>query len=111
MAPQQGAPSTKLPALAIQLREPLAGETGGGGIAKTLYDLVERRARLAPVLQLVIAVADLEQRIRNLAGLRILLDHGPEIAQRVRILFGDVVRFTEPVLRVVGQRAVRERRQ
>jgi hypothetical protein len=60
------------------------------------------------LLQLVLAIADLEQRVGKLARLRILVDHALKGAEcrRERILV-HVVGLAQPVLGIVGELAVR----
>src|SRR5688572_27910088 len=73
--------------LALHLRQALTGESGGGLIRVLLNDLVQCSARLRPILQLIVAIADLEQRIRHLARRRTLIDDGTEAFQRIAVFF------------------------
>src|SRR5690606_39875193 len=75
----------------VHLGEPLARQPRRRSVAETLHDLAQRRARLGPVLQLIVAISNLEQRIRRLARIGVLLQYGAEVAQGFRVLAGDVM--------------------
>src|SRR5690606_18516397 len=72
---------------------------------------LERGARVVVLLELVVAVADLEQRVRELGRLRVLLDDLLEFGQSAHEVALHVMRLGEPVLRVVRERALREARE
>src|ERR1700736_6315541 len=60
-----------------------------------------------PLLQLVLAIADLEQGVGTFARLRVLVDHSLKSSLSLRKRLVDVVGLAQPILSVVGQRTAR----
>jgi len=63
--------------------EPLRREPRGRGVRELLHDVLQRRAGRRLIAELDLAVADLQQRVRQLRRLRVLLDHLAELGQRL----------------------------
>ncbi len=89
------------------LRQPFRCQLGGIGARIALDHLVRRCARIARCSELVLRVAELQQRIRGLARLRVVLTDGAKCVDGIVVVARDVVALAEPVLRIVGQRALR----
>src|SRR5262245_4593658 len=98
-------------ALGLELRESLLGQARGLGSRIRLHDTLERRPRIAERLELVLAVRDLQHRVRSLARIRELVEHGLERLQRRVVILAHVERFAKPVGRIVGPRPVRVLRE
>src|SRR3979411_378393 len=60
-----------------------------------------------PLLQLVLAIADLEQGVGTFARLRVLVDHSLKSSLSLRKRLVDVVGLTQPILIVVRERTAR----
>src|SRR5579859_124315 len=75
-------------------------------VGKLRRHLLERTTRRRIVLQLIVAVADLEQRVRELARAGIFLHHPLKCGERLLKLLVHVIRLSEPILRIIGQSAV-----
>src|ERR1700736_3153130 len=60
-----------------------------------------------PLLQLVLAIADLEQGVGTFARLRVLVDHSLKSSLSLRKRLVDVVGLAQPILSVVRQRTGR----
>src|SRR6185503_3232032 len=94
--------------LARQRRKPLRREPRGRRVRELPHHFLQRRARGVAIAELDLAIPDLQQRIGQLRGLRILLEHLAERRERVVELPAHVMRRAEPVLRVVRERDRRE---
>ena len=88
------------------LMESLLRQARRWSIGKSRDHLPKHFARGLKLLGFVAAEADLEQRIGELAGLRVLLDDALKGGLRFRIGLVHIVGLAQPVLRVVGQRAI-----
>ncbi len=81
--------------------QPVFRQPRQGRVGVIFLHLGQRRAGLVPLLQFVMGVTDLEQRIRRLWTFRKPVDQGLERRQRDVVIARDVIGLTQPVLRIV----------
>ncbi|GBF31093.1 hypothetical protein MnTg04_01046 [bacterium MnTg04] len=79
----------------------------GGGIRIFAGNPGQRRPGRIPVAELVVAIADLEQGVRDLLRSRVIRDNFLKSRQRFGEFSGDVESLGIPILSVVGKLAVR----
>src|SRR6185312_6087877 len=98
---------TTMPSTGLDAAQPLLREAGGLGAGVFADHGLERGLRGRRLLQFELAVADLEQRIGRFLALRELVQQVLERLQRHLVVGGDVVRLTQPVERIRGERMIR----
>src|SRR5581483_4681978 len=96
-----------LPAFFLHLLEPELGRSRHGGVGVAGDHLAQGFARLGVSGELVLRVADLEQRIGHLGALRILAHHFSELIEGGAKIARDVRRFADPVLGVAAEPTLR----
>src|SRR5579863_6667084 len=93
--------------LSRHLVETLLRQMPGRCVGELSSDFRQSSLGRVPLLQLVLAIADLEQGVRTLARLRIFVDYPLKSAQRLRKRLVDVVGLAQPILSIVRERTVR----